>query len=116
MSTNLTFSLTFKGMILGINATYRARTPDVRYLPNGDPGDPGDPEEVEFNITSVNVDDLETAIAASYTGQSERVAHGQRRPLQRRLRTVRGDSRRKERPQPRGLPRGTGRGLSHGRV
>lgn len=27
--------------------TYLPATPDVHYLPNGDPGYPGDPEEVE---------------------------------------------------------------------
>ena len=50
-----------------ITYTYRPGTPDVRYLPNGDPGYPGDPPEVNiFSITRdddtpIDFDDLSTA-------------------------------------------------------
>jgi len=40
-----------------IEFTYSPGTPDVRYLPNGDPGYPGDPPEVEIVSVYSNSDD-----------------------------------------------------------
>lgn len=40
-----------------VTGTYAPGTPDVMYLPNGDPGYPGDPEE--FEITKVMWGDID---------------------------------------------------------
>lgn len=45
----------FHGRNLIVDGTYKAGTPDVRFLSNGDPGYPGDPPE--FDIISVEADD-----------------------------------------------------------
>lgn len=41
------------GVELTVDFDYQPGTPDVLYLPNGDPGHPGDPEEVVINDISI---------------------------------------------------------------
>ncbi|MDD5589190.1 MAG: hypothetical protein PHP92_04000 [Candidatus Nanoarchaeia archaeon] len=40
-----------KAIVIGV---YTEGTPDVRYLPNGDPGYPGDPEEFDIHEIIIN--------------------------------------------------------------
>jgi hypothetical protein len=50
------------GHTLRFTADYSPGTPDVMYLPNGDPGYPGDPEEFEVTQIELRVqvaDDLD---------------------------------------------------------
>jgi hypothetical protein len=60
MSTQCT-SFTFGEQTLRVTFDYSPGTPDVMYLPNGDPGYPGDPEEFEptrFELETLVTDDL----------------------------------------------------------
>ena len=70
MRHHIVFDMSWKGLTLGIDAWYSPGTPDVMYLPNGDPGYPGDPPEVEFEIIRVEIDDPETV-------ESELLSSGQ---------------------------------------
>lgn len=50
------------GQTLRFTADFSPGTPDVMYLPNGDPGDPGDPEEFAVTLIELQVrvaDDLD---------------------------------------------------------
>ena len=51
----------YKGTILEIEYDYSPGTPDVWYLPNGDPGYPGDPPEMDIEaikICDINIYEL----------------------------------------------------------
>lgn len=49
--------LTFPHFTLEVEYTYFPGTPDVMYLPNGDPGYPGDPAETEITSCVLIVTD-----------------------------------------------------------
>lgn len=57
--TKLNFQLCWKGLVLEVEASYYPGTRDTMYKHNGDPGEPGDPPEVEFEVTSVEIDDAQ---------------------------------------------------------
>ena len=74
----------FCGEKTTLEFNYSPPTPDVWYLPNGDPGYPGDPEEFEFLSLSCKCTDLDKlneeptyydklieALSDQYEGQEE---------------------------------------------
>lgn len=75
-------SFTLYGLSFSADVTYFPGTPDVWYLPNGDPGYPGDPPEVEildlkvgdsdasFLCDSSLVEDIYAAAAEAYLQQT----------------------------------------------
>jgi hypothetical protein len=58
--SNQAILVEFGGKKLLCEIDYSPSTPDVMYLPNGDPGYPGDPEE--FEITKVSLKNGESWI------------------------------------------------------
>lgn len=58
MTTHLT-TTAYLEVELEIEFDYRAGTPDVCYMPNGDPGYPGDPEEIDVTKVCVVLYDAE---------------------------------------------------------
>lgn len=57
--TNL--EICHRGFVFTVEVeSYTPGTPDVMYLPNGDPGHPGDDEECEYAITGVAIDCQDT--------------------------------------------------------
>lgn len=59
---NRVTSFQFGDQTLRVTFDYSPGTPDVMYLPNGDPGYPGDPEE--FEVTKI---ELETHVTDDLT-------------------------------------------------
>ena len=69
----LTIDFTYAGKDYSAEVEYTPETPDVHYLPNGDPGYPGDPCEMSF-LTLNEIDETGREINAMPLLEDDKVA------------------------------------------